>query len=149
LNQILILNRNKYVLNPLPGLNKSYTHPGYEHCGKPIVPHGVSVAIPAPAVFRFTASACPERHLEAARILGADVTNGKSSGSYAGGALAEQLMLLMAELDVPLSLRQLGFGSEDVEELVKGTLPQKRVTQLSPHGSPDEDALAMIFEACM
>eukprot|EP00873_Tetraselmis_striata_P017172 jgi/Tetstr1/437436/TSEL_026117.t1 len=134
---------------PISGLNRSYIHPGYEGAATKLVPHGISVAVPAPAVFRFTAAACPERHLEAARLLGADTTHAKASASHAGGLLAERLTLLMVELDVPLSLRQLGFGQEDVEELVKGTLPQRRVTQLSPHGSPDEDALAMLFEAAM
>ena len=55
----------------------------------------------------------------------------------------------MEELGVPPSLSHLGFGSEDIPALVKGVMPQRRVTQLSPHGTPDEEALASILEDAM
>ena len=76
------------------------------------VPHGVSVALPAPAVFRYTGPACPDRHLECAAILGADVSGAKSGdGEHAGALLAEALVRLMSRVGLPLGLAPRRRGS--------------------------------------
>ena len=100
----------------------------------------------APAVFRFTASANPARHLQAAEALGADVTGAKDAD--AGRILADRITWFMQRLGVPNGLKAMGYTSADIPGLVEGTLPQHRVTKLSPRpAGPDE--LAALFEDAM
>jgi hydroxyacid-oxoacid transhydrogenase len=131
---------------PVAGLVKSFQAKGYESVGHAMVPHGISVILNAPAVFRFTAQACPERHLRAAAMLGADVSNVRADD--AGRLLSDTLTQLMLDLKMPNGLRALGYGAEDIPALVEGTLPQHRVTKLSPRPAGPED-LAKLFEAAM
>jgi hydroxyacid-oxoacid transhydrogenase len=56
---------------PVAGMVREYVPPGYA-VDYPLVPHGISVILNAPAVFRFTGPACPDRHLLAAGVLGAE-----------------------------------------------------------------------------
>ncbi len=130
---------------PVSGHVKAYRAPGYvsDH---PLVPHGVSVILNAPAVFRFTAPASPARHLEAAEALGADVTRARSED--AGRILADRIVWFMQQLNVPNGLRAIGYTSSDIPALVEGTLPQHRVTKLSPRAAGPED-LAKLFEEAM
>jgi hydroxyacid-oxoacid transhydrogenase len=127
---------------PVSGKVKSYRAPGYS-ADHPLVPHGISVILNAPAVFRFTAPANPDRHLEAAEALGANVTGVKAAD--AGRVLADRITWFMRELKVPNGLKAVGYSSADIAGLVEGTLPQHRVTKLSPRpASPDD--LAKLFE---
>jgi hydroxyacid-oxoacid transhydrogenase len=100
----------------------------------------------APAVFRFTAPASPERHLRVAEALGANVAGAKLED--AGTILADRILKFMLDLRAPNGLRALGYTAEDIPALVEGTLPQHRVTKLSPRPA-DREALARIFEDAM
>jgi hydroxyacid-oxoacid transhydrogenase len=130
---------------PVSGHVKSYRAPGYvsDH---PLVPHGISVILNAPAVFRYTAPAHPQRHLEAAAALGADVSNVRDQD--AGKVLADRITWFMRELKVPNGLKAVGYSSSDIAMLVEGTLPQHRVTKLSPRPAGPEE-LAALFEQSM
>ncbi len=130
---------------PVSGRIRNYRHPGYS-AERALVPHGVSVILNAPAVFRWSAAACPERHLEAAEALGFDVTGAQAAD--AGKILADRITWYMQRLQAPNGLRALGYGSEHIPELVEGTLPQHRVTKLAPRPAGEQD-LARLFEDAM
>lgn len=130
---------------PVSGMVKSFRPEGYGP-GHPMVPHGMSVILNAPAVFRFTAPACPGRHLEAARILGARTSGAREEDG--GEILADQIIHMMRRLKMPSGLAEIGYDSEDIPGLVQGTLPQHRVTKLSPRPAGEEE-LARMYEDAM
>jgi hydroxyacid-oxoacid transhydrogenase len=129
---------------PVSGMVHSYIPEGYpgDH---PIIPHGMSVVLNAPAVFRFTGPANPERHLEAARLMGADIAKAKKED--AGEMLASAFVTLMKKTGMPNGLSAVGFTSKDVDKLVEGTLPQHRVTQLSPRRFTPDDLKALFLDS--
>ncbi len=130
---------------PVSGMVRSFVPEGYPP-ERPLVPHGMSVILNAPAVFRWTAAADPARHLGAARLLGAE-TRG-AAPEDAGEILAGELIRIMKRVGMPSGLAAVGFGEADVPALVEGTLPQHRVTKLSPRPASAED-LAELFRGAM
>ncbi len=130
---------------PVAGNVKTYRAPGYpaDHA---LVPHGVSVILNAPAVFRFTAAASPGRHLEAAEALGADVAHARLD--EAGRMLADRIVWFMQRLRMPNGLREVGYTASDIPALVEGTLPQRRLTTLSPR-QVGVDELSALFEEAL
>ena len=131
---------------PVSGNVKSYRAPGYA-ADHPLVPHGISVILNAPAVFRFTARANPgappagrrsarRRHVaRRARRTPERSSPIASPGSCSGCSM-------------PNGLRAIGYTSADIPALVEGTLPQHRVTKLSPRPAGPEE-LARLFEEAL
>uniref|UniRef100_A0A8C0N5A7 Hydroxyacid-oxoacid transhydrogenase, mitochondrial n=1 Tax=Canis lupus familiaris TaxID=9615 RepID=A0A8C0N5A7_CANLF len=130
---------------PISGLVKTYKAKDY-NVDHPLVPHGLSVVLTSPAVFTFTAQMSPERHLETAEILGADTRTARIPD--AGPILADTLRKFLFDLDVDDGLAAIGYSKADIPALVKGTLPQERVTKLAPRPQSEED-LSALFEASM
>jgi len=123
---------------PISGLNKTgpkYKHPGYV-VDKPIIPHGVSVALTGPAVFKFTAPSAPERHRLALSVFRgvseSDPSVARIPNSEIGKALFDEIAKFLDNLGVPRGLKAVGYGNQDVKALVEGTLPQRRVLDLAP-----------------
>jgi hydroxyacid-oxoacid transhydrogenase len=129
---------------PVSGMVRDFRAPGYPQ-DRPLIPHGMSVILNAPSVFRFTAEVNPERHLYAAKLMGLEFDDQDPQAlENAGDILADGIIDLMRKTDMPNGLKAVGFGPGDVEALVEGTLPQHRVTKLSPRPA-DADDLRQLF----
>jgi hydroxyacid-oxoacid transhydrogenase len=129
---------------PVSGMVRDYVPEGYSS-DHPIIPHGMSVILNTPAVVRFTAPANPERHLYAAQLMGVDVSDARSED--AGELLASAVIALMRRTGMPNGLKGVGFGPDDVPRLVAGTLPQQRVTRLSPRPADEADLRQLFLDA--
>ena len=127
------------------GLVRDYCPAGYPP-GAPIVPHGMSVILNAPAVFRFTAPACPDRHIEGAGCLGAD-TRGAGLED-AGEVLAGEIVSLMKATEIPNGLSGVGYGGADLPALTDGAYPQRRLLENAPR-EISRDQLSGLFENAM
>jgi hydroxyacid-oxoacid transhydrogenase len=129
---------------PVSGMVRDYVPEGY-HVDHPIIPHGMAVVLTAPAVFRFTASADPERHLYAAQLMGVDGSG--VSSEDAGEVLASAIIDLMRRAGVPNGLGGVGYEADDVPALVAGTMPQHRVTKLCPRAFDEADLERLFLES--
>lgn len=130
-----------------------------------LVAHGLSVSINAPSVFRFTGMPgkiggsaeeySRDRHVQCAMILAntrlkrqnvaASVLSEKAMKDQPGHALANEILELMQLLDVPVGIRSLGYNESHIDDLAKGTLPQHRVTKLSPRQPVELNELKELF----
>jgi hydroxyacid-oxoacid transhydrogenase len=134
---------------PVAGMVRDYIPTGFPRPASnsdPIVPHGMSVILNAPAVFRFTASTNPALHLYAANLMGVEISD--SDPGSAGDVLATAITDLMQQTGIPNGLSALGYQLSDIPQLVEGTLPQHRVTKLSPRFA-NAEALTGLFQDSM
>jgi hydroxyacid-oxoacid transhydrogenase len=130
---------------PVSGMVREYIPEGFKS-DHPIIPHGMGVVLVSPAVFRFTAKTNPDVHLNAAKLMGIDVTNADKNN--AGDILATEIIRLMRATGMPNGLSAVELGPDDIDELVQGTLPQHRVTKLSPRPASADD-LKQLFTDSM
>lgn len=111
------------------GLVRDWRPEGYPP-GPPLIPHGISVILNAPAVYRLIGPLAPARHLEAARLLGADTAGVPEK--EAGEVLAAHITGLMRQAGLPSGLAEVGYGESDVPALVERALPQRRLLDNAP-----------------
>jgi hydroxyacid-oxoacid transhydrogenase len=122
---------------PIASLKHTFRSPGYPD--EPFVPHGFAVIVTAPAAFRFTYSADPDKHRRAAEFLAGEPIPEADENS-----LPNVLTRLMKDIGAPSGLRELGYDENDIDELVNGALKQRRQLGIAPRETyPDK--LANIF----
>ena len=126
---------------PIAGLKHEWQPPGYP-TDHPFVPHGWSVIVTAPAAFRFTYDAMPERHKEVAELL-----NGGPISDADENTLPEILIGLMKDVGAPSGVRELGYSENDIDDLVEGAMKQQRLLVGSPKEVTEEDLAGILRES--
>jgi alcohol dehydrogenase class IV len=122
------------------GLIRDYRPDGYPS-EEAICPHGISVIVDAPSVFRLTAPTSPTRHLEAAALLGANT--GGAGEEDAGEVLAECIIGMMRDTNMPNGISALGYDDSDIAPLAEGAYAQQRILANSPVPVDEDDLQAL------
>lgn len=128
---------------PIAGRVRDFHPRGYPP-DEPMVPHGMSVALTAPAAFRFTFDACPDRHVRAARLLAPAADPPADLRDYLSAVLTD----IMKAVDMPAGISAIGYGEGDIDDLVAGAARQQRLLATCPRPVTDDD-LAAIFRASL
>lgn len=126
---------------PIAGQVRDYHPAGYPG-GEAMVPHGQSVAVTAPAAFRFTFPTDAGRHQHVAALLDRSVAEGGSVEPRERLPLA--ITSLMRDIGIPNGIGALGFGEKDIPALVEGAMKQQRLLRMAPR-DVEESVLDDIF----
>ncbi|MGN6251726.1 MAG: hydroxyacid-oxoacid transhydrogenase [Marmoricola sp.] len=122
---------------PIAGRVRDF-HPADYPADHAMVPHGMAVSLTAPEAFRWTFEAAPDRHLRAAELLA-------PGHAYDGpDALPAVLADLMRDIGIPNGIGAVGYGEDDVDDLVEGTLKQQRLLATAPREVRPEDAAQIL-----
>lgn len=126
------------------GRVRDYRPEGYpqDHA---MVPHGFAVAVNGPAAFAALAHTDPARHLEAAALLGGS-TDGATAVD-AGDVLGTTLADLMRDIGAPNGIGGVGYTLDDVEGLVEGAAPQRRLLDNAPAPIHEAELSAIFADA--
>ncbi|RZQ62934.1 hydroxyacid-oxoacid transhydrogenase [Amycolatopsis suaedae] len=126
---------------PIAGMVRDYVPSGYPDA--PLVPHGQSVSLTAPAAFRFTFPTDPARHQRAARLLAPDTTPHDDPREQLPSVLAA----LMRDIGIPSGLGEVGYGKSDIDGLVDGAMKQQRLLAVAPRPVGADDLAAIFLDS--
>ncbi len=127
---------------PIASVKHEYQPPGYPD-DHPFIPHGHSVIVTAPAAFRFTYDAMPERHHQVAEWLAGEPIKDPSPDT-----LPDVLRQLMKDVQAPRGVAAFGYAEDDIPTLVAGAIKQERLLAIAPNEVLEDD-LRHIITASM
>jgi len=127
---------------PIASVKHEYEPAGYPDDHR-FVPHGHSVIVTAPAAFRFTYDAAPERHTHVAALLSENRISDPGPDT-----LPEVIRELMQDVGAPRGVAELGYDENDIPDLVAGALKQQRLLVVAPKAVTEDD-LRRIITASM
>src|SRR5690606_26875339 len=127
---------------PIAGRVRDYRPADYPQ-EEPLVQHGDTVALTAPAAVRFTFPTDPDKHLHAARILAPTLPEQRDPREQLPSALAS----LMRDIGLPNGLGGVGYDTSDVPDLVEGAMKQQRLLTISPRPVREHDLEAILLDS--
>ncbi|MFC5677487.1 hydroxyacid-oxoacid transhydrogenase [Aeromicrobium endophyticum] len=127
---------------PIAGQVRDFRPEGYgaDHA---MVPHGMAVSLTAPAAFRFTFEASPERHLRAAELLAPGAARPDDPAEF----LPQVLTQIMRDVGIPAGIGAVGFDESDIDSLVEGTMKQQRLLATAPLEVREDDVATILGQS--
>jgi alcohol dehydrogenase class IV len=104
-----------------------------------LIPHGFSVAVTAPAAFRWTYASNPRKHVLAAELLTDGPVEDDDEDTFPAAFAA-----LMRDVGAPPSLASFGYGEADLDALTAGAASQHRLLALSPIDAGEAELRAVL-----
>ncbi|MEQ9491906.1 MAG: hydroxyacid-oxoacid transhydrogenase [Alphaproteobacteria bacterium] len=127
------------------GLVRDYYPEGWR-TNTAMAPHGIAVIVNAPAVLRMLSSVQPDLMAKAALVLSVDLE--EIEPEFAGDLIADRLVEMMRDCDMPNGLMGLGFTEDDIDALTQKTMPQRRLLDNAPM-ILEEQHIRGLFEGAM
>lgn len=127
------------------GLVRDYYPEGWR-TNTAMAPHGIAVVVNAPAVLRLLSPVMPDLMVKAATVLSVDLE--EIEPEFAGDLVADRLVEMMRDCDIPNGLMGLGFSEEDIDALTAKTMPQRRLLDNAPM-ILEETHIRGLFEGAM
>ena len=124
---------------PIAGQVRDFRPAGYD-ADHAMIPHGMAVALTAPAAFAFTFEAAPDRHVRAAELLAPGATRPDDAAQFLPQVLTE----IMRDVGIPPGLAAVGYTAGDIGSLAEGAMKQQRLLATAPLEVTEDDIVSIL-----